>query len=197
MLDLDRELVEISQRYLPEWSRGAFSSPRAKLLFREARAYIEKTKQKFDVVISDLTEPLRGTPSVPLFTREFFRQVDAILNGDGIFVLQAGSADPHYSHFFGSLGKTMRAVFPVVRPYWTFIFSFSLPWGFVLASKRDDPLRISELELRKRLAKRKVRNLKYYRPGLHESFFRLPPYLDRAVRRGRVLEDKAPFIWEA
>jgi len=197
MVDLDRELVGLCRRYLPEWSRGAFSSPRAKLLFREARSYIEKTRQKFNVVISDLTEPLRGTPSVPLFTKEFFSRIREVLDDHGVFVLQAGSADPHYFHFFGSCARTLSAVFPVVRPYWTFMFSFSLPWGFILASKKPDPLELGELELRKRMAGRKVRNLKYYRPELHTCFFRLPPYLDRAVRRGRVLEDRAPFIWEA
>ncbi len=197
MLDLDRELVEISRRYLPEWSRGAFSSPRVRLLFREARGYIEKTNQKFDVVISDLTEPLCGTPSVPLFTKEFFSRVSAILSEDGVFVLQAGSADPHYFHFFGSCARTLKTIFPVVRPYWTFMFSFSLPWGFALASKRADPVKISEKELKQRLTERKVRNLRHYRPDLHKALFSLPPYLDRAIKNGRILEDREPFIWEA
>lgn len=197
MLDLDQELVEVSTRHLPEWSQGAFLNPRAKILFREARGFVEKTKQKFDVVISDLTEPLRETPSVPLFTKEFFSRVDTVLNDNGVFVLQAGSADPHYFHFFGSCVKTLSAVFPVVRPYWTFMFSFSLPWGFVLASKNKDPLQLGELELRRRLAERKVRNLRFYRARLHQSLFILPRYLERAIQTGRVLSDKDPFIWEA
>jgi len=197
MIDLDRQLVQISRRYLPEWSKGAFLSSRVKLLFREARSYVEKTKHKFDVVISDLTEPLRGTPSVPLFTREFFTRVFEILGDSGVFVLQAGSADPHYFHFFGSCARTLKEVFPIVRPYWIFMFSFSLPWGFVLASRAVDPLKLGELELGRRLAERKVRGLGYYRPKLHRTLFSLPPYLDRAIRSGRVLEDKEPFIWEA
>ncbi|MGQ9672140.1 MAG: polyamine aminopropyltransferase [Candidatus Aminicenantales bacterium] len=197
MLDLDQELVEVSRRHLPEWSQGAFLNPRAKILFREARGFVEKTKQKFDLVISDLTEPLRETPSVPLFTKEFFSRVDTVLNDDGVFVLQAGSADPHYFHFFGSCVKTLIAVFPVVRPYWTFMFSFSLPWGFVLASKNKDPLQLGELELRRRLAERKVRNLRFYRARLHQSLFILPRYLEQAIQTGRVLSDKDPFIWEA
>lgn len=197
MVDLDRELVEISRRYLPEWSSGAFLSSRVKLLFREARSYVERTRQKFDAVISDLTEPLRGTPSVPLFTREFFTRVFEILRDSGVFVLQAGSADPHYFYFFGSCAKTLKKVFPIVRPYWIFMFSFSLPWGFVLASKGADATKMSEVELGQRLAERKVRGLHYYRPKLHRNLFCLPPYLDRAVRGGRVLEDKEPFIWEA
>ncbi len=197
MVDLDRELVEICRSFLPEWSKGSFSDSRANIIFGEARQYIKKTRQKFDVIISDLTEPLRGSPSVLLFTKEFFSRVHAILDEEGVFVLQAGSADPHYFQFFASCVKTLDAIFPVVRPYWTFMFSFSLPWGFVLASKRVDPLALREEDIARRLCERRVRRLKFYHPRLVQALFSLPDYLVRAIKKGRILDDKAPFIWEA
>lgn len=197
MVDLDRKLVEICRHFLPEWSKGAFSRRRASVIFREARQYVEKTKQKFDVVVSDLTEPLRGSPSIPLFTKEFFARIYAVLGEEGVFVLQAGSADPHYFHFFASCVRTLGAVFPVVRPYWTFMFSFSLPWGFILATKKADPLALKEEDIARRLREREVRQLRFYHPRLQRGFFSLPAYLVRAIKKGRMLEDKAPFIWEA
>lgn len=197
MLDIDRELVELCKEYLPEWSGGAFSNPKTKLIFHDARRYIEKTRQKFDVIISDLTEPLRAGPSVFLFTKEFFMKIFEALNKDGIFVLQAGSADPHYHHFFTSCAKTLEAIFPLVRPYLTFIFSFSLPWGFVLASKKEDPLKLDEKELLRRIRQRRIQKLRFYHPGLHRSLFSLPLYLVQALKQGKILKDKKPFIWEA
>jgi spermidine synthase len=197
MVDLDRELVEICRRFLPEWSKGAFSHPRARVIFLEARQYVEKIKQKFDVIVSDLTEPLCGSPSVQLFSKEFFARIHAALDKEGVFILQAGSADPHYFHFFASCVRTLSAVFPVVRPYWTFMFSFSLPWGFVLASKKADPLALKEEDIARRLREREVRHLRFYHPRLQQGFFSLPAYLVRAIKKGRMLEDKAPFIWEA
>jgi spermidine synthase len=197
MLDLDRELVGLCRRYLPEWSEGAFSNPRAKLVFQNACQFVQKTKEKFDVIISDLTEPLRSGPSVLLFTKEFFKKIFQLLEKDGIFVVQAGSCDPHYYHFYASCFKTLESIFPLVRPYWTFIFSFGLPWGFILASRKEDPLLLNEKDISQIIRQRRVKKLKYYHPGLHKNLFCLPLYLVKALGKGRILTDEKPFIWEA
>lgn len=196
MVDIDEELVKLCQKYLPEWSEGAFTSPKTKLVFEDARSFVEKTEKRFDVIISDLTEPIKEGPSVYLFTKEFFERIFQALKKDGLFVLQAGSTDPSYHEFFASCAKTLEDVFPLVRPYWSFIFSFGLPWGFILASKKDDPLVLDEEEITQRFQQRKVKNLKFYHPPLHRSFFALPLYLFHGLKKGKVLTDKKPFIWK-
>jgi len=195
MVDIDRELVKLCQEYLPEWSKGAFSNPKTRLVFEDARRFIERARSKFDIVISDLSEPLKESPSVNLFTKEFFVKIFEILEEDGIFVLQAGSTDPYYHQFFCSLVKTAEKVFPLVRPYWTFILSFGQPWGFILASKKYDPLSASEREIARRVRERRIREIRYYHPGLHKGYFALPLYLARSLRKGKVLTDDKPFIW--
>jgi spermidine synthase len=196
MADIDRELVRLCQKYLPDWSEGAFSNPKTRLIFENARRFIEKAKGKFDIIISDLSEPVEKGPSVYLFTKEFFEKVFEALEKDGIFVLQAGSTDPYYHQFFCSLVKTAEKVFPLVRPYWTFILSFGQPWGFVLASKKYDPLAFSERELSRRIRERRVRKMKCYHPGLHKSYFALPLYLKRSLKKGKILADRNPYIWK-
>jgi len=196
MVDIDRELVELCQEYLPEWSDGSFSDPRTQLVFRDARQYIERTRHKFDVIISDLTEPVKAGPSIYLFTKEFFEKIYQALREEGIFVLQAGSADPYYYQFFASCVKTLKEIFPLVRPFWTFIFSFSLPWGFILVSKKMDPLELDEKEISRRIRSRGVKNLKFYHPAFHKSLFSFPLYLKSALKKGRILTDEKPFIWE-
>lgn len=197
MVDIDKKLVELCQKHMPEWSEDSFSDPRTQLIFGDARRYIERSRQKFDVIISDLTEPVRASPSIYLFTKEFFEKVFLNLKKEGVFVLQAGSADPYYYQFFTSCAETLKEIFPLVRPYWTFIFSFGLPWGFILASKKVDPLELDEKEISRRIRSRGVKNLKLYHPGFHQSFFSLPAYLIKALRKGRILTDEKPFIWEA
>jgi spermidine synthase len=197
MVDIDRELVDLCRQYLPEWSKGAFEDPRGRLYFQDARRFVEKTRERFDVVISDLTEPLEGGPSVYLFTREFFSRIADIMTDEGIFVLQAGSADPFYHCFLASCARTLKEVFPIVRPYWTFIFSFSLPWGYVLASKKFDPLGLSAREISERFRKRQLDRLGYLYPQLYPSIFILPRYLLAGLRKGEVLTDEKPFIWKA
>lgn len=196
MVDIDKNLVELCQKYLPEWSDGSFSNVKTRLVFDDANRYVKRVKQKFDVIISDLTEPVRGGPSVYLFTKEFFKKIFLILKEDGIFVLQAGCTDPFYYEFFTSCAKTLEGIFPLVRPYWTFVFSFSFPWGFIIASKKEDPLELEEKEITRRIRDREVRNLKFFHPALHKSLFSLPLYLIRALKIGRVLTDEKPYIWE-
>lgn len=197
MVDIDRELVDLCKKYLPKWSEGSFSDKRTSIIFEDAERYIGRTKERFDVVISDLTEPLREGPSVNLFTREAFQKIFRTLAEDGLFVIQAGSADPHYHHFFSSCVKTLEGIFSFVRPYWTFIFSFSLPWGFIIASKKHDPLELEEKEVSRRMRERGVHKLRFFHPAHHSSLFNLPLYLIKALNKGRVLTDEKPFIWEA
>ena len=164
MVDIDEQLTSICRKYLPEWSAGAFEDPKTSLIIRDARKYLERPPGKFDVIISDLTEPLEKGPSVYLFTEEFFSKAFSSLKKDGIFVLQAGSADNYYYKFCTSCKKTLDRVFPFVRVYWNFMFSFGSPWAFVIAGKTDDFLNLSEVEILKKMKTRKIKGLKYYHP---------------------------------
>lgn len=196
MVDIDEELVGICRKHLPEWSEGAYEDERTRLVIGDARQFVEETQDRFDVIISDLTEPLEESPSVFLFTKEFYEKINKILYDNGVFVMQAGSTDPTYHEFFTSCAKTLGSVFPIVRPYWTFVFSFGGPWGFVVASKKEDPLDLEKNDLKERTDSRRIKGLKFYHNGLHKGFFALPGYLVKDQEKGRVLTDREPFIWE-
>jgi spermidine synthase len=196
MIDIDQQLVEICQKHLPEWSEGAYEDARTDLVIGDARQFVKDAEESYDVIISDVTEPLEGGPSVYLFTKEFYETINRILCDDGVFVLQAGSTDPAYFEFFSSCVQTLSSVFPVVRPYWTFIFSFAGPWGFVIASKKRDLLNLKEAVLQKRIDSRGIKGLKFYHGGLHQGYFALPEYIVKGQEKGRVLTDRRPFIWE-
>jgi len=196
MVDIDEDLVEICKKHLPEWSEGAYEDKRTRLVIGDARKFVDETQDKFDVIISDLTEPLEESPSVYLFTKEFYEKINKTLDDNGVFVLQAGSTDPTYHEFFTSCAKTLGHVFSIVRPYWTFVFSFGGPWGFVVASKKEDPLDLGKNDLKKRTDSEGVKGLKFYHNGLHKGLFALPGYLVNDQEKGRVLTDREPFIWE-
>ena len=198
MVDIDGELVELAKKYLKEWHRGAFDDPRTTLIIDDARNFVFNTSKKFDVIISDLTEPIEGGPSAMLFTIEFYTQLKKILNPGGIVVIQAGTSAPVYTEFFASITRTLQEVFRFVSPYWAYVFSFQMPWAFVAASDELRPELLSSHEVSRRMESAGISGTRYYNPELHGAMFKLPTYLrDILQSRGKVLTDANPFTWEA
>lgn len=201
MIDIDEELVDMVKVHMPEWHQGAFEDKRTTLLHTDARKYLEDNKGAgFDVVLSDLPDPLEAGPAVYLFTKEYFKICADAMSDDGVLAMQAGCANANYPYCFASCIKTlqdMKDVFPYVRPYYGIITTFMMPWGFILASKKHDPLELSPEEIAARFAARGVKN-RYYTPRYHNSVFTLPDYIDEVVEKdGKVLTDDKPFIWTA
>ncbi len=197
MVDIDEQLVRYCEQYMPEWHQGSFSDPRTTLIFDDARKVIPQYRHHFDVIVSDLTDPLEAGPSQYLFTREFYQMIYDALADDGVLTVQSGAGDPLYPYLYGCIVRTLQEVFPIVRPYWSFVASFMLPWGFVLASKKYDPLALTPEEVANRLEVRNVRGLRYYDPQTHFAMFAIPPYLREVIQTARVLTDAEPFAWEA
>jgi spermidine synthase len=201
MVDIDEELVDMVKEHMPEWHQGAFDDTRTTLLHTDARQWlIDNRDAKFDVILSDLPNPHEDGPAQLLFTREYFQICADAMNDDGVFAMQAGSANENYPACMASCIKTLESmadVFPHVAGYFGIVSTFFQPWGFVLASKRHDPLALTEEEIAERHQERGVSN-RYYTPRFHRALFTLPEYLLRAVEtEGRILTDAEPFVWTA
>jgi spermidine synthase len=201
MVDIDKELVDMVKENMKEWHQGAFEDPRTTLVHTDARQYLQDHKGAgFDVILSDLPNPHEEGPAVRLFTKEYYQICADAMSDDGVFAMQAGCANANYPYCFAACLRTLQSmsdVFPVVRGYWAHVTSFMMPWGFILASKKHDPLALSEEEVASRSAARGVRT-RYYTPRFHLATFTLPDYLYEAEREfGRVVTDAEPFLWEA
>jgi len=201
MVDIDEELVDMVKEYMPEWHQGAFDDPRTELLHTDARQWLVDHKgSNFDVILSDLPNPHEDGPGQFLFTKEYFQIAADAMSDDGVFAMQAGSANENYPECMVSCIETlesMKETFPYVAGYYGIVTTFFQPWGFVLASKKYDPLALAQEEIAKRFADRGVTN-HYYTPRFHQAVFTLPDYLLEAQKKsGRVLTDAEPFVWTA
>lgn len=196
MVDIDRVVVEACRTYLPEMHQGAFDDPRVAVRHEDARAYLETTAERFDVVLVDLTEPLEAGPACRLFTREFYQVVRDRLTPAGVVALQAGMTKVGELDFFLSLARTLRTVFPVVAPYQAFVPCFGTPWGFLLGALAGDPRTLGPAEVDARLAARVGGGLRFYDGLAHQHLFSLPRFLREALASGgRVSTDAEPLIF--
>ncbi|NLZ93382.1 MAG: polyamine aminopropyltransferase [Firmicutes bacterium] len=195
MVDIDREVVELCKEYLPEWHQGAFSDPKVQVHYMDARKYLKKTDEIFDIIFMDLTEPLDDGPSYLLFTKQFYKIASERLAADGLIALQAGSFNPRLIECHAAICNTLTTAFPIVRSYWNFIPSYDSTWGFALAAKTLDPLQIAEEEINRRLKERKITELKFYDGETHRAMFAIPKDIRKAKEQEkRIIEDDRPLI---
>jgi spermidine synthase len=177
MVDIDAKVVEFCREYLAPWHQGALDHKKTRLLIADARTFIAETHEKFDIIISDLPTPMNAQdPVTPLYTLDFYRQIAKRLKSEGIFVAQSGSGHWLHLHFHTALERMLRKIFKVVRPYYAFVPSFDEPWAFLMASQKNDPMRLRRSQIDKKLGTLK-KSLRFYDGQTHEGLFRIPKYL--------------------
>ena len=139
MIDIDGEVVEACKEHLPEMHRGCFDDPRLHVVIDDALEFLDNSTTKWDVVISDLSDPIEEGPSFKLFTREYFEQAKRVLAPDGAFVVQSGPVGPAEMKMHVRLNRTLAAVFGHVHSYTTYVPTYASPWSFILGQDRPIP----------------------------------------------------------
>jgi spermidine synthase len=192
--DIDKGVIDISRKYLPEYSQGAYDEKRTVLKYADARKLLADSKEKFDVIIIDLTEPAEEGPSYKLYTTEFYSMVADHLTDYGLISMQAGSTSYVELTNIRAVARTLETIFPIVKPYQADIPSFGGPWGFLVASMKTDPTKLSRQEVDKRIKARGLKHLKFYDGITHEQMFAFPKHMRKALATGgRVITDDKPL----
>jgi len=109
VIDINRQVVTASDFFLP-WNNNVLSNPRANLIIQDGRAHLQLTRQRYDVIISEPSNPWMAGLAT-LFTRDFFALAEDRLNKDGIFVQFIHSYQMDWPTF-ALVGRTFAEVFP-------------------------------------------------------------------------------------
>lgn len=170
MVEISKDVIKVAKKYLKEIHQGSFYNPKVKIVIDDGRNYlIKQSANSFDCIIIDATDPSPKGISAGLYTKEFYETLKKKLKREGLMVTQATS--PLYNfHMYASIYKTIGSVFPIVRGY-------SFGAGFVIGSKKFDPLSVSKKEIKTRLEKREVGGLKLYNENTHHLMFVFPEYM--------------------
>src|SRR4030065_1281575 len=157
MVDIDKQVIDICRRYLSVLHRGSFDDSRLELHFADARKYLQETRDRFDVVIIDLVEPLEEAPACLLYTQEFYQLVKERLNPDGIMSVQSGASGWTNLQNFTAIINTLKSVFAIVCPYQAYVPSFVDLWGFTTASQNINPTELLSEDADHRIAARRLK----------------------------------------
>jgi len=172
MVEIDRSVIDLSKKYLPTLSNGAFEDPRLNLVIQDAAKFVKETEEKFDVIISDGPDP--EGPALVLFTSEFYGDCHKCLNPKGIFVNQNGVPflqTDELKNSFDNRSPHFKNVSFYVAPVPTYVGGYM---AFGWAS--DKAYRVSEKTLQERIKNVKGK-MKYYTPAVHKGSFALPQYI--------------------
>ena len=173
-VEIDASVIELSREFLPNHSRGAFDDPRAELIIADGLEYVNETRERFDIIISDSTDPVG--PGASLFTAAFYKGCRRCLADGGVVVTQNGVVflQPEEAR------STARELDGLFRD-WHF-FSAAVPTyagGIMLfgwATEDESLRRVPLATLRERHAASGI-HTRYYNAEIHLGSFALPQYV--------------------
>ncbi|MBV9403648.1 MAG: fused MFS/spermidine synthase [Candidatus Eremiobacteraeota bacterium] len=181
MVDIDAQVIELSKKYLPEWSAGAFDDSRARVIVGDAVKFLHEDDGRYGVIISDLTEPLEDSPSHPLFCAPVFKAIKARLKEGGIYILQASTAGFHNCSLHAKMARTLRGYYRYVASFYTHVPAFDNDWAFLACSDAVDVAQLSDAAIERYTTALHGENF-FYDAQTHRRLFALPLYLRRALQ---------------
>jgi len=195
MVDIDEQVVSACRAHLPEHHQGSFDDPRVALLHTDAVGFLrDQPDASFDVIVSDMTDPVEDGPATFCFTQEYFTQVKRVLRRHGVVAVQAGPASPVEISLHAKVIRTLQSVFDSVIPYAVDAPCYGRDLGFVIASATDLRQRLSTESISAQGASIQGEH-RWLTPELLVGKLSVPPYLVQAIAdRSDIYTDAAPPV---
>lgn len=183
-VEIDAQVLEFSKAHFAEMNAPVFTDPRFNSVIADGAKFVAETKQRFDVIMVDSTDPIG--PGAVLFAEEFYRHCHSILTPGGVLVTQNGvpflqaqelqESITRFSRIFSSCGAYIAAIPTYVGGH--------MAMGF--ASDNDVLMRLSNDVIAERFAAANIET-RYYTPAVHQGAFALPRFIEDVVTAGRKL----------
>lgn len=172
-IEPDKKLIETVLRYIPQAASYGLDDPRLKIYYQDARGFLDKTRNKYDLIVLNLGDP-SSLQLNRFYTVEFFRKIRPLLKPAGIFCLAFSSKEDILAaqmlKYNSSLYQSAKTVFKGVE---------IIPGErLILLCSRDKAFRINPDQLISRFKQRNI----------HTSYL-VPQYLRiKLLRQGYIRE---------
>jgi spermidine synthase len=172
MVEIDKMVVDACKEFIPQTSKD-LNHPKMNLLIADGLDFVKNTKEKFDVILVDSTDPIG--PAQPLFGKEFYQDIFNCLNVDGLVVSQ-GESGFYEAPMQNKLLSLLSDLFPL-----TTLYNFSnltYPgglWSFTFASKGPHPLK----DFKEDRVEQSGLEFGYYNEDIHKASFSLPNFMKK------------------
>lgn len=184
MVEIDGEVIRLSQEFLPGIGGDAWFDKRADVVVGDGIDYVRRAADaSFDVVIVDSTDPVGAGEA--LFSDAFYSNCARILTPRGVVVNQCGVPFMQADELRETSLRRQK-FFPHVTAYVaavpTYVGGFmTLGWA-----AKDASLTATSLETIRARAHEAglLGKTQYWTPEIHTGAFNLPPYIARHLPLG-------------
>lgn len=178
LVDIDRDVIDLSLKYFPTVADGAFDDERTEVVIADGVAFVAEGSRKYDTIIVDSSEPIG--PSAVLHSEPFFADCARSLKDGGYLIAQNGlpfSAPDHLAQTSSYFAGLFSSVTPYIvgQPCY---FGGSLAINCGTNGAKPDSVELATLA--RRQARRKVET-RYWTPAVHHGAFGLPGYMQDVV----------------
>ncbi|MSO64215.1 MAG: polyamine aminopropyltransferase [Alphaproteobacteria bacterium] len=174
MVEIDGLVIDLCRRHIPSICGNAFDDPRTRLIVGDGIDFVTKTKERFDVIIVDSTDP--AGPGEVLFGESFYRACSTLLTERGVVITQNGvpfNQGAELTATTRQFGRLFRhhGCYLIVVPTYDLGF-MALGWG----SLGLDLAQPDVAEVRRRYDALGLKT-RYYNPAIHQAVFALPNFV--------------------
>jgi spermidine synthase len=171
LVEIDQEVIRACEQHFP-WLESALADPRAELAIADGFDFIQQTRDRFDVIIVDSSDPVG--PSAILHARDFYQKLKKVLKPDGIIAAQAGSQLLHLEEH-GQKHRFLKKMFKHALFYFGPVPTYPVgTWCYNFLSDVIDPREVKDLRI--------PAGLKYYNPEIHTAAFARPQFFLEKLR---------------
>jgi len=109
VLEINEQVIKAAEIFAP-YNNSCLTNPKTRMIVQDGRNHLELTKETYDVIISEPSNPwMAGLAN--LFTQDYFETVRGRLAENGIFIQWTNAYDMDWDSF-SMIGRTFATVFP-------------------------------------------------------------------------------------
>lgn len=193
MVDLDSSLVKLSEKYLPYWN-GIKEDPRFTLIEGDAVAWMNQTSERFDVIIFDFPDFIKGTEF--LYQKPVLQLAkNRLADNRGVVSTHSGGnicTDPKSMNcrYAPILLNTYREVFGEAILFMAPMPLWQILHGFIVGTAQPS-LHQAASTIDKRMAGSLLQPLRFYSSAMHTKMSTLPKDYAAFVRSETEVMDEA------
>ncbi len=141
-LELEPEVISGS-RFFDPFSHNVLDDDRVILVEDDARNYLLRTDEDYDVIVSEPSHPWRSG-SAKLFTQEFFQLGKRHLRSGGVF--------SQWIHFYGIRSTELKSVIKTFHSVFEYVLIFYTDAGDLIMLGSEIPFNIDRKEITRRIS---------------------------------------------